>query len=156
TRFVAGHPPVAQGSGGYPQANAVMAHAARSAAQERGDFFVAHAPRGSCLVEMRGYHLSGVFARNDRHDFERGAATAPSHRPLLEEAQVVALHELKAAAEVGLDPAVDVLQSGGEHPPAIAQLAVDRDHVVVAKALDDHEEHALTSGSGAACSLRQT
>jgi hypothetical protein len=59
----------------------------------------------------------------------------------LEQAQVITLHQLKASTEVWLDPAIDVVQSVREHAPVIAQALVDRQHVVVFEALDNHKQH---------------
>jgi len=82
-------------------------------------------------------------ARHHRHDLEADAQPVPAQHPLLQQPQVVALHELEAAREVRLDPAVDVTQPFRQRTPAVAHLAVDRQHVVVTEAFDHHEEHGL-------------
>jgi hypothetical protein len=43
--------------------------------------------------------------------------------------KIVALHELKATAEVGFDPAVDVLEALRKQASLIADPLVDGDHV---------------------------
>jgi len=77
-----------------------------------------------------GHHFLGRLARHHRHDLNHSAEASPLENPLLKEPEVVALHELKAAAEVGLDPAV-----------------------VVPEALDHHEEHDSTPGSEVCASV---
>ncbi len=82
-----------------------------------------------------------LTAFHDRHDLEGGACSPPMQDPLLDEAKLVALHELKAAGEVRLDPAGDVLQPLGQTSSSIPNALVDRQHVVAFETLDDHEEH---------------
>src|SRR5688572_23646947 len=66
----------------------------------------------------------------------------PARDPLAEERRVFALHQLKAPAEALLDPALDVAQPCGRHPPALAEAAVDLLRRLAApEALDDHEQH---------------
>jgi hypothetical protein len=62
--------------------------------------------------------------------------------PLLEQRDVIALHQLEAAAEVGLYPAVDVAKPVGEHPALLPDPAVDVPRAPGGEPLDDHEQHA--------------
>jgi hypothetical protein len=66
---------------------------------------------------------------------------APARDPLLERLDVVAFHELKAATEVGLDPAVDVAQALGKHPALAPHSPVDGLRPLPRELLDNHEEH---------------
>ena len=59
----------------------------------------------------------------------------------VEEGEIVAFHELEAAAEVGLDPTVDVVQSWGKHASTITCSLVHRPRVSIAEALHHQEQH---------------
>src|SRR5262249_50099800 len=48
---------------------------------------------------------------------------------------------LKTAAEVGCDPAVEEFHAIGQEPALLLEPAVDRLGVLVAEALDHHEQH---------------
>src|SRR5918995_1358321 len=54
--------------------------------------------------------LCGVLARHHRHELELDQAV-PTAGPLLQQAGVLAFHELEAAVEIGLDTAADVGQA---------------------------------------------
>jgi hypothetical protein len=61
--------------------------------------------------------------------------------PFLEEPHVVTAHQLEATAKVGLYPTIDVFQTVRQGTPAVPETLIDRDHIIVAKSLDDHEQH---------------
>jgi hypothetical protein len=61
--------------------------------------------------------------------------------PLLNEAEIVAFHELEATAKIRFHPAIVVLQAVRQPTACIAKPPIDRDHVVVLKTLDHHEQH---------------
>src|SRR5207253_8743162 len=66
------------------------------------------------------------FPRGDDGDDFKFHKVFPSGRPLLQEARVVALHQLKAPAELRLDPALHVAQPLRRHPPALPVTPVHR------------------------------
>jgi hypothetical protein len=68
---------------------------------------------------------------------------APERDPLLQQARVVALHELEAALEARLDPAVDVAEPLWGAAAPIAQAAIHRLGVAVPETLDHHEQHGV-------------
>jgi hypothetical protein len=90
---------------------------------------------------MRSNNLPGFLTWYDGDDFERCARPSPLEDPFLEEPQVVATHYLKATGEIGLHPAIYVLQPVREGTPTIPQTLVNRNHIVFAKSLDDHKQH---------------
>src|SRR5262252_10806270 len=65
----------------------------------------------------------------------------PGGEPLVEQAPVVAFHDLVAVREIVRDPTVDVVQSFGRQAPFGAKTSVDRLRVAVAEVFDDHVEH---------------
>jgi hypothetical protein len=78
----------------------------------------------------------------------QGQATIPhlkksSGLPFLEQSKIIAFHQLKAAAEVRLNPAINILQSARNHSAFITDALVDRQHVIVFEPFDDHEQHRL-------------
>src|SRR5262245_45381652 len=77
---------------------------------------------------------------HDRHDLELDEI-APEGHPLLEQARILALHELKAAVEVGFDPAAHVAEPFRSAATALAKAPVHRLRVPVLEPLDHHEEH---------------
>src|SRR5262249_42351918 len=85
---------------------------------------------------------SDIPRRTDRHELKL-SEVAPLEHPLHEEAGVVALHQLEAAGEVGLDPTVDVTQPIWQRPTLLADPLVDRRGVSVPEPLDDHEQHII-------------
>src|SRR5262245_666914 len=91
--------------------------------------------------EVGSNDLPGFLAGDDGNDLKGRAGTTPLQDPFLEQPHVVAAHELEATAEVGLDPAIDVLQTIRQRTPAVPQALIDRNHIIVAKSLDDHEQH---------------
>src|SRR5580704_3159423 len=93
-------------------------------------------------VQLAGERLRGLGSRHHRHDLELHEVR-PAGDPALEQAHVVALHQLEAAAEIGGDPTADEVEPLGHHAAALAQAAIDRLGVLVAEALDDHELHQL-------------
>ena len=63
---------------------------------------------GSNVIQIGCNDGACLLAVDDRHNFYRGAKAAPLQDPLLKEAQIVTFHQLKAAAEIGFNPTVDV------------------------------------------------
>src|SRR5579871_2287597 len=110
---------------------------------------------------MRLHHRARLGACDDRHDLERHAQAAPLQNPGLDQPEIVAAHELETAREIGLDPAVEMLEALRQRPTALIETTVDRDHVVVAEPLDHHEQRLIASrprtgppyfiGSGGGC-----
>src|SRR5262249_4600785 len=96
------------------------------------------------LFEVRGHHISRLLAAHHRHDFKGRARAAPFEYPCLQQPQIVTLHKLKAATEVRLYPAIDVVEAFREHSAFVADALVDRQHVSVPEPLDDHEQHSAT------------
>ena len=90
---------------------------------------------------MRTNNFASLSACDDRKELERNGRTPPAKHPFLQEAWIVALHKLKAPAEVWFDPTLDVLQAIGQCATVVANALVDRDNVVVFEAFDDHEEY---------------
>src|SRR5581483_2701784 len=89
--------------------------------------------------------------RADGHDLELDEV-APLQDPRLERRHIVALHQLEAAVEVGLHPALDVAQALGQRAAPLADAGVDRRRVAVLEALDDEEQHrGPPPGSGESC-----
>lgn len=99
---------------------------------------------------MRRDHFTRLGARHDRKELERDTNAPPLEYPLLQQSRVITFHQLKAAAEIGLHPAIDVPQAFGQHAPASTHLLIDGDHVVVFESLDDHEKHVGLLGLGLA------
>src|SRR5688572_173610 len=93
----------------------------------------------ACQIWLR--ELTSLCRREHRHDLEGYAGAPPMQNPGLQQAQIVAAHELKAACKARLDPAVDIVQAIGQPPPTVAHPLVDRDHIIVVESLDDHEQH---------------
>ena len=73
----------------------------------------AHRPDGPrmAVLEVRADDLPCRRAWENRHAFEADTGTAPTEHPGLQSPQVVGLHELEAAGEVGFGPVVDVAQA---------------------------------------------
>ena len=65
----------------------------------------------------------------------------PTRHPFLQQADVVALHELETSVEVGLNPAADIGQALGRHAALFLKSLVDCLRVLVAKTFDHHEQH---------------
>src|SRR6516164_7311755 len=93
---------------------------------------------------MRGHHGHRLLAGEDGDYFEGRAGAAPGEDPLLQQPQIIARHHLEAPTEVGANPAVNVREALGKHPPALPHALVDRHHVVVPEPFDDHEQHAAS------------
>src|SRR5215475_999889 len=78
----------------------------------------ARVPPAACLLykpsgsQHWGDGLDRVLRGDDGDNFKL-YKVLPLHDPLLEQSWVIALHELKAAVEVRLDPTPHVLQAGG-------------------------------------------
>src|SRR5262245_60881753 len=83
---------------------------------------------------------SGLADGHDPDDLELYQVT-PAADPRHEQAQIVALHELEAAAEAGLYPAVEIAQSVGHHPPALLCSLIYRRRATRTEMLDHHEQH---------------
>src|ERR671910_922920 len=89
--------------------------------------------RSTTITNMHGRHASeqwlkrllSIGRRRHRHDLELDEI-APERDPTLQEARVVTFHQLEAALEIGLDPAIDVAQPVGRAAPFLAQAAIDR------------------------------
>src|SRR4051812_35216572 len=82
----------------------------------------------------------GVLGFYDRYDFEIGEI-APGQDPFLQQARIVALHELEATVEVRLDPAPDIDEPFGRHAASVAKARVDGLRIPILEMLDHHEEH---------------
>jgi len=67
--------------------------------------------------------------------------------PALEQGDVVGLHELEAAAEIGRHVARDELEPVGQAAAAIAQLAIDRLSILIPERFYNHEEHVRPPAS---------
>ncbi len=76
-----------------------------------------------------------------RHDLELHEV-GPKRDPLLQEPDVVGLHQLEAAVEARLDPRSDVLDAVRCASALVAEPPVRRQRVPVAEGLDHHEQHA--------------
>src|SRR5207253_2458872 len=84
--------------------------------------------------------FAGLLGAHDRHDLEFDQI-GPVGDPFLQQARVVAFHDLEAAVEVRLDPAADIFEPIRRHAPLVAETAIDRLGVAIAKPLDHHELH---------------
>jgi len=56
--------------------------------------------------------------------------------------QIITFHQLKASAEVWLNPTINIGEAVREQAPVVAYTLVDRQHVVVFESFNDHKEHA--------------
>src|SRR5204863_8957675 len=106
------------------------------------------APAGALTSEQRLDDLAGLGRWNDGHDLELDEV-APAQDPLLEQARVVALHQLEAAVEARLDPAADVREPVRRAASVLPEPPVHRLGVTVLEALDHHEEHRPLTGARA-------
>jgi hypothetical protein len=61
--------------------------------------------------------------------------------PTLQLRDIVGLHELKAAADVGAHPAADEREAIRHDAALVAETAIDRLRVLIAEGFDDHEQH---------------
>ena len=84
--------------------------------------------------------VARLLRRGDRYDFEFDEI-APSGHPWLEEQRVVALHQLIAAVEVCLDPAIDIREARGHQAAFFLHVPIHGGGVAIAKSLDHHEQH---------------
>jgi hypothetical protein len=50
---------------------------------------------------------------------------------LLDQPQIISLHQLKTAIKVRLDPAIEVGEALPHHPPAIAQMSINRKRISI-------------------------
>src|SRR5262249_41795817 len=91
-------------------------------------------------LEHRRQRLTRGPALDHRYDLELDALL-PVGDPALEQRDVVGLHELDAAAEIGADIARHEGQPLRQAAAGIAQLAIDRLAVLIAELFDHHEEH---------------
>jgi hypothetical protein len=80
--------------------------------------------------------FAGFSAADHRDNLDRSARAPPLEDPLLKEAEIAALHELKAPRKIGFNPAIHVLQTLRQHPATVAKPSVDGDHVIVLEMLD--------------------
>jgi hypothetical protein len=60
----------------------------------------------------------------------------------LKQPEIITLHQLKASAEIWLNPTINIGESVGEHTTFIANTLVGRQHVVVFETFNNHKEHA--------------
>jgi hypothetical protein len=60
-------------------------------------------------VEVWRDDFAGLGAADHRDNLDRSAGAPPLKDPLLKEAEVIALHELKTPRKVGFNPAIYVL-----------------------------------------------
>src|SRR4051812_44148634 len=65
--------------------------------------------------------------------------------PLLKQAQIIALHQLKAAIEVRLDPAADIAQPIRQGSPTLLNSAIDRDRIAILESFDHHKQHTASA-----------
>src|SRR5262245_240772 len=100
-------------------------------------------------IPRRREHLSDHLRRRHRHEFKVDQVP-PLQDPALEHDRVVALHELEAAVEVGLDPAIDVTQTVRHHSPLLAEAGVNGGGVTISEPFDDHEQHVVSYCGGSA------
>ena len=77
------------------------------------------------------------FTAHDWNHLDGSTEATPFKHPLLKKAQIIALHELEAAAKVRLDPTVNILQTFRQHTRLITQLLVDGHHIVVFEPFND-------------------
>src|SRR5215468_2142755 len=110
-------------------------------------------PRLPCItpdmtfsLQMRLHNLASFLRGHHRHDLELGQI-APVDHPLLQQARITALHQLKAPIEIRFDPAPDVPQAIGHHASLVAKPAINCFGVTIAKPFDDHEEHCAHASS---------
>jgi hypothetical protein len=68
---------------------------------------------------------------------------------------VIAFHQLKASAEVGLNPAINVLQSIRHYPAFLPIPSIHRYRVTILKTLDHHKKH-FASLKGAMTAITNT
>src|SRR4030081_1328628 len=87
------------------------------------------------LIQERRDDFPRFLARHHRDDLEGHAEPLAVQDPFLQQPRVVAFHQLKAAVEIGLDPATDIGQSFRKFYPGIAHALVDRDRVAVFETL---------------------
>src|ERR1700686_476776 len=90
--------------------------------------------------QLRSNRFRGCFRCNNGNDFKINQIL-PMFGPLLQEFWVIALHQLKASAEVGLNPAINVLQSIRHHPALLPISSIHRHCITILKVLDHHEKH---------------
>jgi hypothetical protein len=63
--------------------------------------------------------------------------------PLLEQPNIVALHQLKAAADVRFDPTINVPQTIRYHSALFSKTGIHGCRIVISKPLDYHVEHVF-------------
>src|SRR5436309_1302773 len=120
----------------------------RSAARSRATPHAeAPAAAGSAdPLEQRRQRGARVLARDDGHDLEADQI-GPLRDPALQQRDIVALHQLKAAPHVGLHPAADEGEPVRHLPAFGAEPTVHGLAVLVLERLDDHEQHGAPSRS---------
>src|ERR1700694_4704546 len=95
------------------------------------------APEQLSRIQKGRDDFSCFLARHDGADLECHAEALTVQDPLLKQPQIVAFHQLKAAVEVGLDPAPDIAQPFRKFYPGLAHALVDRNRVPVFETLED-------------------
>ena len=92
-------------------------------------------------AEMRRERVEGFLARNNRDDLDFDKV-GPAGRPLGEKSGVVALHHEEAAAEAGVDPAVQNGQTIRAQPSLVVEPFVSGAGIAVLEMLDHEKLHA--------------
>jgi len=88
-----------------------------------------------CFGSLLGWHDGDNFKVNE---------ILPARDPFLEKARVVAFHQLEAADQICLHPAVNIPQAIREHSASLPAAAVHCLSVSVPEPLDNHEKHAIS------------
>src|SRR5574341_946625 len=101
----------------------------------------------SRVSEQWSHRFHGFLGWDDGNDLELHQVLPLDH-PLLEQARVGALHELKAAVEIRLDPAPHIGQPLGRHAPLLPEPTIHRHGIPVLEPLDQHEEHRPPASPG--------
>src|ERR1041384_7506327 len=94
--------------------------------------------------QTRLHQFAGLIGWHHGHDLALHQV-APVEKPVLQQARVIAFHKLEAAVEIRLDPAADVFQAVRHHAALLAEAAIHRLRIPVAKPLHDHEQHQASS-----------
>jgi hypothetical protein len=83
------------------------------------------------FVEERSDNFSRLFACQNGNDFKRCSRSAPLQDPFLEQSKIIAFHQLKAAAAVRLNPAINILQSVGNHSAFITEMSLSLNRSII-------------------------
>ena len=96
--------------------------------------------KGAECSELTGQRRGRLLPGDDRYDFKLHQA-GPLRYPSLKKADVAALHQLKAAAEVRRHPAIQKGQALGHHASLLRQAPVNGLPILVPEPLDHHKQH---------------